>query len=280
MRAVQALLQDELSDRPKDGRAALSLVPASTLSPRKARQRQLPALKASQGLTEVLVDGARDGAASAFAVAAALGALASRKGAAKDGAGAQASLICWVQDPMSRLEAGQPYPHGVFGAQLALVRAGSPADMLWAMEEALLSGAVGAVIGEVWGAPKALSFTATKRLQRAAQIGKTPAILLRYGSVQDGARPASGAHERWVLKSQPSVPHPDDPTAPGPPGWHLDRFKTRLAAPSHWTAHYEPETNTLLAPDDQKSPQPPDYEPTHPLPMAPSLAHGALLKAS
>ena len=275
MRAVQALLQDELSDRPKDGRAALSLVPASTLSPRKARQRQLPALKASQGLTEVLVDGARDGAASAFAVAAALGALASRKGAAVT----HASLICWVQDPMSRLEAGQPYPHGLFGpdisAQLALVRAGSPADMLWAMEEALLSGAVGAVIGEVWGVPKALSFTATKRLQRAAQIGKTPAILLRYGPAQEGTRPASGAHERWVLKSQPSGPHCYDPAAPGPPGWQLDRFKTRLAAPSHWTAHYDPETNTLFAPNDQSSSDPP-----HSVPMASSLAHGALLKAS
>lgn len=221
-----------------------SLMRASHLAPKSASRLALPALKAPQALTEVMIEGARDGAASAFAAAMALGLPETIHHAM---AQAAKTLTVWVLDSMSRLEAGLPYPHGVSGSaeHLALVKARDAAELLWAMEEALLSGAAKAVIGEVWGMPKALNFTATKRLQRAAQLGKTPAILLRYGAAEEGMRPASGAHERWVVTSQPSAGHRDDPAAPGPPGWFLDRFKTRLSTPSSWTCFYDHDQHAL-----------------------------------
>ncbi|MEM7569153.1 MAG: hypothetical protein AAF337_05100 [Pseudomonadota bacterium] len=247
------------------------LLRASHLTPRTVAQGALPTLKAPYALTEIMVDGARDGAASAFAAA------LSASPASTDQttmAAAQKQLIIWAQDSMSTLEAGMPHMPGFSAGleRLAFLKLRDAAEVLWAMEEALLSGAAQTVIGEIWGAPKALSFTATKRLQRAAQIGKTPALLLRYGSASEGTRPASGAHERWVVTSQPSALNGDDAAAPGVPGWHLDRFKTRLCAPSQWTCFYDRSDNVLTATDDQQSNK--DLAPPYAVPLAAPLAAG------
>lgn len=206
---------------------------AKTLLKREL-SRELPRLHAPCALSEVLVESAEDGAASAFAWALACGSKSERP------------LLVWLQDRLCALEAGRPYvpglaSHAGLEQRFVLIEAKASQDMLWAMEEALLSGAVSCVIGEIWGEPKCLTFTATKRLQRAAQMGKTPCLLLRYGR----GRAASGAHERWSVHSQPSAPHSDDPAAPGPPGWSLDLFKARTRQPATWTTHYDQETHRL-----------------------------------
>jgi len=217
-------------------RDALKLVPATALVQRQAR-KTLPQLKAPLGLSEILVGEAQDGAPSAFAWAMAQALSPERP------------LIVWVQDRLTALETGRPYLPGldsnVLDSRVAerflLIATKAGQDMLWAMEEALLSGAASAVIGEIWGVPKALNFTATKRLQRAAQIGKTPCLLMRYGR----EKPASGAHERWQVTSQPSGPHPHNPDAPGRPGWTLDLFKARTRGPSIWTVEYDSQSHHL-----------------------------------
>lgn len=163
-----------------------ALVRAQTLVCKAGQTPGVPALAAPHALTECLVEQGQDGAASAFVWA------------CVRGQGQERPLVLWIQDRMTALEAGRPYLPGLaqdadFAGRFVLVQAKAATDMLWAMEEALLSGAVSAVIGEIWGMPKALNFTATKRLQRAAKIGKTPCFLLRYGQ----ERAASGAHERW-----------------------------------------------------------------------------------
>lgn len=201
---------------------------------KQAGSRAVPALHAPCVLSEVLVDGAGDGAASAFVWALACGVHKERP------------LILWAQDRLVSLEAGQPYLPGLHGdaaldQRFVLIRAKASQDMLWAMEEALLSGAAACVIGEIWGHPKCLTFTATKRLQRAAQIGKTPCLLLRYGR----ERVSSGAYERWHAASQPSAAHPDDPAAPGPPRWSLDLFKARTRQPSDWKVEYDQPAHRL-----------------------------------
>lgn len=216
---------------------ALGLVSAKALIQCKV-SGQAPQLRAPCALSEMMVARAQDGAASAFAWALATGAV--------DYKAQGRPLVFWVQDRMSAMEAGKPYLPGLGGVEdlaqrFVLIQAKAGQDMLWAMEEALLSGSASSVIGEIWGVPKALNFTATKRLQRAAQIGKTPCLLLRYGQ----EKPASGAYERWCVASQPSAPHCDDPAAPGLPRWHLDLFKARTRQPSVWNVEYDRKTHHL-----------------------------------
>ncbi|MEM6683809.1 MAG: hypothetical protein AAF607_16360 [Pseudomonadota bacterium] len=217
-------------------RDALKLVPATALLQRQAAGA-LPKLEAPRALSEILVAEPQDGAASAFAWAMAQALSPERP------------LIVWVQDQMTMLETGRPYVPGlcdtVLGNDVArrflLIATKAGQDMLWAMEEVLLSGAASAVIGEIWGLPKALNFTATKRLQRAAQIGKTPCLLTRYGR----EKPASGAHERWHVTSRASGPHPQNSEAPGRPAWALDLFKARTRQPSLWTVEYDKQSHHL-----------------------------------
>jgi protein ImuA len=144
--------------------------------------------------------------------------------------------ILWVQDHMSQNEAGRPYLPGLSVRQpvihITLPRA---ADVLWAMEEGLRSTSLAAVIGEVWGAPPVLDFTATKRLATRAETSNLPCWLVRRGAVPD----LSAARNRWRIASLPSLPHPHDPQAPGDPRWQVELFRSRQAHPGIWVASYD-----------------------------------------
>ncbi|MDT0576763.1 recA-like protein [Croceicoccus sp. F390] len=148
--------------------------------------------------------------------------------------------VLWVQDRMSSLEAG--YPHGRaitrFGgnpAQLIHVGARNCADALWTMEEGLRCRSLSCVIGEIWGDPRALDFTATKRLAMRAEQQGTPAFLIRFGAAAN----LSAARQRWRIASLPSVPHPYDDRAPGPPCWQAELFRARGLKPGTWMVHYD-----------------------------------------
>ena len=88
---------------------------------------------------------------------------------------------------------------GSAAVQIIHVTAGDARSALWAMEEGLRCGALGAVIGELWGDPASLDFTATRRLAVAAERSGVPAWLVRLG----GAANLSGARMRWRVASAP-----------------------------------------------------------------------------
>ena len=121
------------------------------------------------------------------------------------------------------LEAGRIYPPGLGIAELIHVDARDARAALWAMEEGLRCSALGAVIGEIWGDPKALDFTATRRLAVAAERNGVAAYLIRLG----GHANFSGARMRWRVASAPSLAHPLDPKAPGAPAWDAELFRAR-----------------------------------------------------
>ncbi len=74
-------------------------------------------------------------------------------------------------------------------ARLMVIDARGEADLLWATEEALRSGAAGFVVA----APeKPLSLTAGRRLQLAAETGRTTGLLLIR---EDGG--SNAAETRW-----------------------------------------------------------------------------------
>lgn len=75
------------------------------------------------------------------------------------------------------------------GERLHLFRAGSETDLLWCIEEALRSAPVGLVIAEP---EKPLSLTAGRRLQLAAEAGRTTGLML----IREGAG-SNATETRW-----------------------------------------------------------------------------------
>ncbi|WP_234417155.1 ImuA family protein [Loktanella sp. Alg231-35] len=144
--------------------------------------------------------------------------------------------ILWVQDRLSRKEAGRPALAGISGERpIIMVDLSRAADVLWAMEDGLRCRTLGAVIGEVWGDPPALDFTATKRLALRAEAADVPCWLIRRAASPD----LSAARDRWRIASLPSAPHPHDRQAPGAPRWWLDLFRSRRVKPGTWVATYD-----------------------------------------
>jgi protein ImuA len=152
--------------------------------------------------------------------------------------------LLWVQDRMAILESGRIHPPGLPTQDLIHVEARNARDALWAMEEGVRCSALSCVIGEIWGDPKALDFTATRRLAIASERSGTPCWLVRLG----GAANLSGARMRWRIASAPSLVHPLDSKAPGAPAWDAELFRARGFPSGHWTLAHEAGVFHLAAP--------------------------------
>jgi len=96
---------------------------------------------------------------------------------------------------------------GVDLSRVLLVRAERELQALWALEEALKSGAVCGGVATV----EAPSLVATRRLDFAARDGRATAVLLRAGEAAD----LSAARMRWRISALPSAAHGFDAKAPG-----------------------------------------------------------------
>ncbi len=185
------------------------------------RDRNAPDRSDLPTLSEVFAETAIDGAVTGFVCA---------QLAAVD------KPVLWIQDRVSRRETGRPHPPGLPG-QLRVIHVdvSKPVDVLWAMEEGLQCSGLSAVLGEVWGDPAALDFTATKRLALRAEAQARPAILLRRAASPD----LSAARLRWRVSSLPSAQSPRDIRAPGDPLWRAELFRARWRTPGAWVARHD-----------------------------------------
>jgi protein ImuA len=156
--------------------------------------------------------------------------------------------LLWVQDRMAILESGRIHPPGLPTQNLIHVETRDARDALWAMEEGVRCSCLSAVIGELWGDPKALDFTATRRLAVASERSGTPCWLVRLG----GTANLSGARMRWRITSAPSLLNGLDPRAPGTPGWDAELFRARGMPPGRWSiAHESGRFHLVAAPGDR-----------------------------
>ena len=151
--------------------------------------------------------------------------------------------LLWVQDRMAILESGRIHPPGLPSHDLIHVEARDARDALWAMEEGVRCSCLAAVIGEIWGDPRALDFTATRRLAVAAERTGVACWLVRLG----GTANLSGARMRWRIGSLPSLPHRFDFKAPGEPAWDAQLFRARGYPPGRWSVAHEADRFHLLA---------------------------------
>ena len=125
------------------------------------------------------------------------------------------------------IEQGCPYAQGLAlsGRALLYVLPRTAADALWAMEQALRSGAVAAAIGVVEQA----SFTQTRRLDFAAREGGSIGMLLR----RNGGG-LSAARRRWRVSRLPSAGAAFDAGAPGGTRLLAELVRRRDGPPGAW----------------------------------------------
>jgi protein ImuA len=139
-------------------------------------------------------------------------------------------------------ERGRPFARGLshwgLGPErLIWVRARKEAEVLWALEEALKSGAVAGAIGSV----EQPSFVATRRIDFAARAGSALGVLLRCGSAQD----LSAARRRWRIGALTSGEHAFDGAAPGAVRLRAELVRRRDGPPGAWTLEQDDETGRL-----------------------------------
>ena len=127
--------------------------------------------------------------------------------------------------------------------RLILVSARRDAEVCWALEEALRSRSLKAVVGEIG----VLALNATRRLQLAAEQAGVPCFLLRRWRTQElaaqqRAQPIA-AVSRWRIAPQlhPSIPDQNLTTLSelGPTYWRLDLWRCRNAAVASWIMEFD-----------------------------------------
>jgi protein ImuA len=143
------------------------------------------------------------------------------------------SAVLWVQTRAAARLTGRPYRPGLpenLRHRVIHVLADKPEDALFALEEGLRCREIAFVLGEMGGNPKALDFTASRRLTLTAERYGVPLYLVRL----DAARDLSSARMRWEVRSTPSAPPEWNAQAPGAPAWQAELFRARAHAPGEW----------------------------------------------
>lgn len=109
---------------------------------------------------------------------------------------------------------------GIDPSRLLMIETARERDALWAMEEALKSGAAGLVIGVL----HELDLLEARRLSLACQSALTPCLLVSHAARPSAASTAS----RWRTAVQPSSPHPLVASHPGAFVVHASIERCRL----------------------------------------------------
>ncbi len=156
--------------------------------------------------------------------------------------------LVWVVQNLASQEAGAlhgPGLHewGLRPESVLVVRVRDAVALLAAGEEALKSGAVGAVLMTGWGEAKAMTLTASRRLTLAARSGGSTAFVVRAAA----AAMPSAAETRWSVRSALSTAL--EAGAPGRPAFVAALTRSRQgAAPTEWTLEWDRETRSFAEP--------------------------------
>jgi protein ImuA len=182
---------------------------------------------ASDALHEIAPAEAGDGAAAmGFALA-----LAARFAAASP----RAATALLISEDFCAREIGALHgpglaAHGLRLGRLVIVRAPDAPALLWAMEEALKSGALAVVVGEMWS-QRHYGLAASRRLLLAARAGRAPALLIHGGAFGRADAISSAAETRFEVAAAVSrrlQPAGGRLHLPGAPAFAARLLKARL----------------------------------------------------
>lgn len=142
--------------------------------------------------------------------------------------------ILWVQDKRAIERSGRPFLHGLpepLRDRLIHVEAANAQDALFALEEGLRCRDLACVIGEIAGNPRALDFTASRRLSLTAEKHGVALWLVRLAAEAN----LSSARMRWRVEAARSARPYWNPDAPGAGAWKAELFRAAHHAPGKWT---------------------------------------------
>ncbi|MGB7418289.1 MAG: recA-like protein [Erythrobacter sp.] len=208
---------------------------AALSSAREARWR--PGLAEQPWHSEIFA-GTGDASGAGFALALARDALAAAASHADPLADVQdRRQVLWVQDARAIKRCGRPFLHGLpddLRDRLIHVEAKTPEDALFALEEGLKCREIACIIAEIVGNPRALDFTASRRLSLAAERHGVALWLVRLEAEAD----LSSARMRWRICAAPSPRPRWNMDAPGPAAWDAQLFRARGHAPGNWILNH------------------------------------------
>ncbi len=147
--------------------------------------------------------------------------------------------MVWVRQSFAEAEAGGLYAPGLAELGLdpdafILVGARDAVSVLRAGVEAVRCPALGAVVIEPWGVPRALDLTATRRLALAAARSGVTTFLLRSG----GEPRPSAALTRWSVAAGPSLALAAN--SPGYPTFDIALLRHRAGiAGARWRVEWD-----------------------------------------
>ncbi|MEX0628685.1 MAG: hypothetical protein WEB63_11080 [Cucumibacter sp.] len=144
-------------------------------------------------------------------------------------------VVLWLQGSHQGAETGILYGAGIasFGLdadRVVIGRMKSIGDLLWCAEEALGCTGVAAVIADIAAYPKALDFTASRRLALRAKSAGVSMLIIRYGP----SIPASAAFMRWLVAPAPSGARVFDDKASGAPRFAVTLDRSGGGLKGNW----------------------------------------------
>jgi protein ImuA len=152
--------------------------------------------------------------------------------------GGERRPLLWCRLETEVREYGRSYGYGI--EQLGLHRQRfltltlrKPVALFWTLEEALKSGALAVVLGDV--AVQHLTLTASRRLALAGQQGRAAGLIVLTRNYSN----ATASQSRWCIATSASPSAGLDPRAPGPPTWQVGLTRIRGGRPGDWTVSWQ-----------------------------------------
>lgn len=244
---------------------ARSLAPS--LVGRDPQMRWQPGLAPQPFHSEIFAS-ANEASGAGLALALARDALTSSD---EGGAADDTRQVLWVQDRKAIQLGGRPCLAGLppdWRHRLIHVAAATPEDALFALEEGVRCRDIACVIGEIAGNPRALSFTASRRLSLAAERNGVRLWLVRLDAEPD----LSSARMRWRVAAAPSLPPRWNAAAPGTAIWHAELFRARAHAPGKWMLNDDNAAFAICRDNEAERAATPDYVRLAPPTVGRSLA--------
>ena len=155
--------------------------------------------------------------------------------------------LLWVRQDFTEMESGVLSMNGwrelgLDPRQIVTVRTADVETTLRVAADALACDALGAVVVEFWGAPKAFDLVASRKLTLAAQGSGVTALVLRVAAVPI----ASTAETRWIVRaahSPPNVPwqlrKTQDTQSWGAPVLDTQLVRNRHGPLGHWIMEWK-----------------------------------------
>ena len=159
--------------------------------------------------------------------------------------------LCFCGPVSEEQERGELYGSGLAGLgiqpeRLLMITAAKEKDLLWTIEEAVSSGAFGAVIGTLGPKERLYDFAASRRLKLRVTAKEAPLFLIRHRT----GGGATAAHGRWRVSALPSRSQGQHGSYPllGPPRLQLGLERMGGLPPQAWEMEFDAARGFLMAP--------------------------------